>query len=156
MLAAPVTRRESHWEEADPRRTGRSVVITPSWPRQRAVGFVTRRSQPRRERETTFPYGDAGRSAAPLMRAVTVPKGEQLVADVTTSNTGEMKRSLTLTGITVNAMALIAPGAFLWLTFYIQATTGVTGPAMWMGIVVAFAAVPGGHRVVGQFEILST
>jgi amino acid transporter len=37
----------------------------------------------------------------------------------------------------MNAMALIAPGAFLWLTFYIQATTGVTGPAMWLGIVVA-------------------
>jgi hypothetical protein len=25
-----------------------------------------------------------------------------------------------LTGLTVNAMALIAPGAFLWLTFFIQ------------------------------------
>jgi amino acid transporter len=31
-------------------------------------------------------------------------------------------------------MALIAPGAFLWLTFYIQATTGTTAPAMWLGI----------------------
>ena len=49
----------------------------------------------------------------------------------------EMKPTLGLTGLTMNAMALIAPGAFLWLTFYIQATTGVTGPAMWMGIVVA-------------------
>jgi amino acid transporter len=37
----------------------------------------------------------------------------------------------------MNAMALIAPGAFLWLTFYIQATTGTTGPAMWAGIVLA-------------------
>jgi amino acid transporter len=37
----------------------------------------------------------------------------------------------------MNAMALIAPGAFLWLTFFIQATTGATAPAMWMGIVVA-------------------
>lgn len=53
-------------------------------------------------------------------------------------NTGtEMKKSLGLTGLTMNAMALIAPGAFLWLTFYIQATTGVTSPAMWIGIVVA-------------------
>ncbi|MDE3103747.1 MAG: APC family permease [Acidobacteriota bacterium] len=34
-------------------------------------------------------------------------------------------------------MALIAPGAFLWLTFYIQATTGATAPAMWMGIGLA-------------------
>ena len=37
----------------------------------------------------------------------------------------------------MNAMALIAPGAFLWLTFLIQATTEATAPAMWMGIVVA-------------------
>src|SRR5205809_3160611 len=49
----------------------------------------------------------------------------------------EMKKTLGLTGLTMNAMALIAPGAFLWLTFYIQATTGMTGPAMWMGIIVA-------------------
>jgi basic amino acid/polyamine antiporter, APA family len=50
--------------------------------------------------------------------------------------------TLGLTGLTSNAMALIAPGAFLWLTFYIQATTGVQGqpstaPAMWTGIVAA-------------------
>jgi amino acid transporter len=37
----------------------------------------------------------------------------------------------------MNAMALIAPGAFLWLTFFIQATTGTTAPAMWLGIFVA-------------------
>ncbi len=49
----------------------------------------------------------------------------------------EMKPTLGLTGLTMNAMALIAPGAFLWLTFYIQATTGVTAPAMWLGIVLA-------------------
>jgi amino acid transporter len=48
-----------------------------------------------------------------------------------------MKPTLGLTGLTMNAMALIAPGAFLWLTFFIQATTGNTAPAMWMGIVVA-------------------
>jgi APA family basic amino acid/polyamine antiporter len=46
----------------------------------------------------------------------------------------EMKPTLGLTGLTSNAMALIAPGAFLWLTFFIQSTTGVTGPAMWMGV----------------------
>ena len=28
-----------------------------------------------------------------------------------------MKKTLGLTGLTMNAMALIAPGAFLWLTF---------------------------------------
>lgn len=52
-------------------------------------------------------------------------------------STVEMKKTLGLTGLTMNAMALIAPGAFLWLTFYIQASTGVTGPAMWLGIVLA-------------------
>ncbi len=54
----------------------------------------------------------------------------------------QMKATLGLTGLTSNAMALIAPGAFLWLTFYIQATTGVAGqpstaPAMWIGIFAA-------------------
>src|SRR5579864_128484 len=47
-----------------------------------------------------------------------------------------MQRSLTLTGITVNAMALIAPGAFLWTTFQIQASQkgGSTAPDMWTGL----------------------
>ena len=53
----------------------------------------------------------------------------------------EMKRSLTLTGVTVNAMALIAPGAFLWTTFQIQAgqVSGntSTAPAMWAGLFFA-------------------
>jgi basic amino acid/polyamine antiporter, APA family len=49
----------------------------------------------------------------------------------------EMQATLGLTGLTMNAMALIAPGAFLWLTFYVQATTGATAPAMWAGIVLA-------------------
>src|SRR5690349_19971298 len=52
-------------------------------------------------------------------------------------STTEMKATLGLTGLTMNAMALIAPGAFLWLTFFIQATTGVTSPAMWIGIFLA-------------------
>src|SRR5690349_13095870 len=54
---------------------------------------------------------------------------------------GEMKRSLTLTGITVNAMALIAPGAFLWTTFQIQAAQvagkSSTAPDMWWGLFFA-------------------
>ena len=54
----------------------------------------------------------------------------------------KMQATLGLAGLTSNAMALIAPGAFLWLTFYIQATTGIAGqpstaPAMWWGIVLA-------------------
>jgi amino acid transporter len=53
-----------------------------------------------------------------------------------------MQATLGLTGLTSNAMALIAPGAFLWLTFAIQANTGVanqpsTAPAMWIGIFAA-------------------
>jgi len=53
------------------------------------------------------------------------------------NDTPTMQPTLGLTGLTMNAMALIAPGAFLWLTFFIQATTGVTAPSMWMGIVLA-------------------
>ncbi len=49
----------------------------------------------------------------------------------------KMQATLGLTGLTMNAMALIAPGAFLWLTFFIQATTGATSPSMWIGIIVA-------------------
>ena len=49
----------------------------------------------------------------------------------------QMQATLGLTGLTSNAMALIAPGAFLWLTFYIQSTTGTTAPAMWLGIFAA-------------------
>ena len=54
----------------------------------------------------------------------------------------QMQARLGLTGLTSNAMALIAPGAFLWLTFAIQANTGVAGepstaPAMWWGILAA-------------------
>jgi amino acid transporter len=53
-----------------------------------------------------------------------------------------MKKTLGLTGVTVNAMALIAPGAFLWMTFQLQAAnTDVSGNStaqdMWTGIVAA-------------------
>ena len=55
----------------------------------------------------------------------------------------EMKRSLTLTGITVNAMALIAPGAFLWTTFQAQSAQQAGGKytaiEMWTGL--AFALI---------------
>jgi APA family basic amino acid/polyamine antiporter len=53
------------------------------------------------------------------------------------TSTPQMQATLGLTGLTSNAMALIAPGAFLWLTFFIQATTGATAPSMWMGIFMA-------------------
>ncbi len=56
--------------------------------------------------------------------------------------TGGMKKTLGLTGVTMNAMALIAPGAFLWMTFQLQAasvdSSGVSTAAdMWTGIVAA-------------------
>ncbi len=49
------------------------------------------------------------------------------------------KPTLGLTGLTVNAMALIAPGAFLWLTFAQQCLYGqpMAGISMWFGILVA-------------------
>src|SRR3974390_923827 len=53
------------------------------------------------------------------------------------NKTSEMQATLGLTGLTMNAMALIAPGAFLWLTFYAQATEGATSPAIWIGIFFA-------------------
>jgi APA family basic amino acid/polyamine antiporter len=61
------------------------------------------------------------------------------MAETAAPNSGEMKRSLTLTGVTVNAMALIAPGAFLWTTFQAQAALSKggtsTAPDMWTGLV---------------------
>src|SRR6202049_2293315 len=52
----------------------------------------------------------------------------------------KMQATLGLTGVTVNAMALIAPGAFLWITFVIQAGYVMpSGLAMWFGILVALA-----------------
>ena len=52
-------------------------------------------------------------------------------------NSTEMKKTLGLTGLTMNAMALIAPGAFLWLTFAGQSAAGATAPSMWIGILFA-------------------
>jgi len=54
-----------------------------------------------------------------------------------------MRPTLGLTGVTVNAMALIAPGAFLWITLQIQAAQTIPGGGastaldMWPGIVFA-------------------
>ncbi len=58
----------------------------------------------------------------------------------TTPDPGKTSRqTLGLTGLTINAMALIAPGAFLWLTFQMQALYGapMAGSAMWAGILFA-------------------
>jgi basic amino acid/polyamine antiporter, APA family len=50
-----------------------------------------------------------------------------------------LKKTLGLTGVTVNAMALIAPGAFLWITFQVQAANNGGETDMWTGIVAALA-----------------
>src|SRR5262245_16001217 len=55
---------------------------------------------------------------------------------------GQVKPTLGLTGVTVNAMALIAPGAFLWITYQLQAAaTAPDGSSVavdiWAGIAVA-------------------
>jgi amino acid transporter len=54
----------------------------------------------------------------------------------------QVKSTLGLTGVTMNAMALIAPGAFLWTTFQLQAAaTAPDGSSVasdtWAGIVFA-------------------
>ena len=53
-----------------------------------------------------------------------------------------VKPTLGLMGATMNAMALIAPGAFLWITYQMQAAaTAPSGASVasdiWAGIVVA-------------------
>jgi len=47
-----------------------------------------------------------------------------------------MKPTLGLMGITINAMALIAPGAFLWTTYQIQAAPG-SAVNMWFSVFAA-------------------
>jgi amino acid transporter len=54
----------------------------------------------------------------------------------------ELKKTLSLSGLTINAMALIAPGAFLWLTYQLQAAqvdpAGVsTATDIWTGLALA-------------------
>lgn len=51
------------------------------------------------------------------------------------SATGELKPTLGLGGVTINAMALIAPGAFLWTTFQEQSAYGAQD--MWLSVAVA-------------------
>ncbi len=53
-----------------------------------------------------------------------------------------LKKTLGLFGLTINAMAFIAPGAFLWLTIQAQAgqtdpTGATTAPDIWFGLLVA-------------------
>ena len=61
------------------------------------------------------------------------------MATASTAAPPGVKPSLGLTGATVNAMALIAPGAFLWITFQLQAAATApsgasVGSDIWAGI----------------------
>lgn len=52
------------------------------------------------------------------------------------SGTGGLKPTLGIVGVTINAMALIAPGAFLWTTYQLQSPRA-SAPSMWASIAIA-------------------
>jgi basic amino acid/polyamine antiporter, APA family len=62
-------------------------------------------------------------------------KGNRNMASEVSTDTG-MKPTLGLTGVTINAMALIAPGAFLWTTYQLQANPA-SAINMWFAVFVA-------------------
>ena len=71
---------------------------------------------------------------------------------------GTMKPTLGLTGLTSNAMALIAPGAFLWLTFAEQSAYGCSIGRLGHvdGHVAGNTAMPGDRRLLrGTVQALS-
>lgn len=54
------------------------------------------------------------------------------------SDSKPVRKTLGLTGITINAMALTAPGAFLWLLYQVQASAKFDGVAdIWPGVLLA-------------------
>src|SRR6266702_5026289 len=59
-----------------------------------------------------------------------------MAAQTTSETSTGMKPTLGLTGVTINAMALIAPGAFLWTTYQLQAAPA-SAPNMWFSVFVA-------------------
>ncbi|HEY7088221.1 MAG TPA: APC family permease [Tepidisphaeraceae bacterium] len=63
------------------------------------------------------------------------------MADTSQPSGPSSRATLGLTGLTSNAMALIAPGAFLWLTYYMQSAYGapMAAQGMWFGIAAAIA-----------------
>src|SRR5215470_8990478 len=79
-------------------------------------------------------------------------------------STGGMKATLGLTGVTVNAMALIAPGAFLWLTFQIQASQSVNGvttaldmvPGLLLALLLAFLTAYSYSQLANKFPRAGT
>ena len=61
-----------------------------------------------------------------------------MAVETTNETSTGMKPTLGLTGVTINAMALIAPGAFLWTTYESQAAPG-SAINMWFAVFVATA-----------------
>lgn len=61
-----------------------------------------------------------------------------MAKEITDAPSTGMQPTLGLTGITINAMALIAPGAFLWTTYQLQAAPG-SAANMWFAVFVATA-----------------
>src|SRR5438046_10623737 len=68
------------------------------------------------------------------MKGEIIPMAAQKTSETSTG----MKPTLGLTGVTINAMALIAPGAFLWTTYQLQAAPG-SAINMWAAVFVATA-----------------
>jgi basic amino acid/polyamine antiporter, APA family len=58
------------------------------------------------------------------------------MSDANRSSGGELKPTLGLIGVTINAMALIAPGAFLWTTFQLQSPKA-SAANMWASVAIA-------------------
>jgi len=56
----------------------------------------------------------------------------------TTPNPDPARKTLGLTGVTINAMALVAPGTFLWLLYQTQAAGALHAlPEIWPGVLAA-------------------
>lgn len=65
-------------------------------------------------------------------------KGDYYMASTSPTSEVTMQPTLGLTGVTINAMALIAPGAFLWTTYEAQAAPG-SASNMWFSVFIATA-----------------
>src|ERR1700730_15404215 len=61
-----------------------------------------------------------------------------MAAQTSSETSTGMKPTLGLTGVTINAMALIAPGAFLWTTYQLQSAPS-SAINMWAAVFVATA-----------------
>jgi basic amino acid/polyamine antiporter, APA family len=84
---------------------------------------------------TEAPYGNVATS---FHYVLTYSQQEECYVSADASTSVQMKPTLGLTGVTINAMALIAPGAFLWTTYQIQAVPG-SALSMWASVFVATA-----------------